>query len=75
MVDMLSKRKVKAVFVESSVPRKPLEAVIEGCKDKGHTVVIGGTLYSDAMGESGSPEGEYLGMLNSNVNTIVNALK
>lgn len=75
MVDMLSSRNVKAVFVESSVPRKPLEAVIQGCKDRGHKVVIGGTLYSDAMGDKGTPEGEYIGMLNSNVNIIVNALR
>jgi len=75
MVDLLSKRNVKAVFVESSVPKKPLEAVIEGCKDRGHKVVIGGTLYSDAMGDSGTPEGEYIGMLNSNVDKIVNALR
>lgn len=75
MVDLLTSRKVKAVFVESSVPKKPLEAVAAGCKDRGHTVLIGGTLFSDAMGQDGTPEGTYIGMVQANVRTIVNALK
>lgn len=75
MVDLLTSRKVKAVFVESSVPKKPLEAVAAGCKDRGHTVLIGGTLYSDAMGQDGTPEGTYIGMVQANVHTIVHALK
>ncbi len=75
LVDLLVKRKIKAVFVESSVPRKSIEAVVEGCKADGHNVIIGGELFSDAMGERGTPEGTYLGMVRHNVNTIVNALK
>lgn len=75
MVDLLIKRNIKAVFIESSVPQKPLEAVIEGCKQKGHTVSIGGTLYSDAMGKQGTTEGTYIGMVQHNINTIVKALK
>lgn len=73
--DMLVERKVKAVFVESSVPKKSIEAVIEGAKKKGHEVVIGGELFSDAMGKAGTPEGTYVGMVRHNVDTIVNALK
>lgn len=75
MVDMLVERKIRAVFVESSVPRKSIEAVVEGCRAKGHDVIIGGQLFSDAMGEEGTPEGSYLGMVRFNVNTIVDALK
>jgi manganese/zinc/iron transport system substrate-binding protein len=75
LVNLISKRGVKAVFVESSIPRRSIEAVVQGCKAKGHNVVIGGTLYSDAMGAEGSPEGTYIGMVRHNVDTIVKHLK
>jgi manganese/zinc/iron transport system substrate-binding protein len=73
--DYLVANKIKAVFVESSVPKKSIEAVIEGAKEKGHTIQIGGELFSDAMGASGTPEGTYIGMVRHNVDTIVKALK
>ena len=75
MVDLIIKRKVKAVFVESSVNERNLKAVIEGCKKKGWDVKIGGTLFSDAMGADDTPEGTYIGMIEHNTNAIVNALK
>ncbi|KAA3648915.1 MAG: manganese transporter [Bacteroidetes bacterium] len=75
LVKYISEHKIKAVFVESSVSDRSLKAVVEGCKSNGHQVKIGGTLYSDAMGESNTPEGTYIGMLSYNVNTIVNNLK
>ena len=75
MVDMIVEKKVKAIFVESSVPQRSIEAVQQGCLDRGHKVEIGGTLYSDAMGEVGSGADTYVGMVQSNVNTIVKALK
>ncbi|WP_438446460.1 metal ABC transporter solute-binding protein, Zn/Mn family [Gorillibacterium sp. sgz5001074] len=73
--DFLVERKIKAVFVESSVPKKTIEAVISGAKQQGHTVAVGGELFSDAMGEAGTPEGTYIGMVRHNVDTIVSALK
>ncbi|MFC3882494.1 metal ABC transporter solute-binding protein, Zn/Mn family [Bacillus songklensis] len=73
--DYLVEKKIKAVFVESSVPKKAIEAVVEGAKKKGHEVKIGGELFSDAMGEEGTEEGTYIGMVRHNVDTIVNALK
>ncbi|PLR95574.1 manganese transporter [Bacillus sp. T33-2] len=73
--DYLVDNKIKAVFVESSVPQKAIEAVIEGAKEKGHDVKVGGELYSDAMGEAGTEEGTYVGMVRHNVDTIVKALK
>lgn len=73
--DMLVERGIKAVFIESSVPKKSIEAVIEGAKSKGHDVVIGGELFSDAMGKEGTEEGTYIGMVRHNVDTIVHALK
>ncbi|MFD2822419.1 metal ABC transporter solute-binding protein, Zn/Mn family [Lacinutrix iliipiscaria] len=68
-------KKVKAIFVESSVPKRTIEALQAAVNSKGHEVVIGGTLYSDALGNAGTVEGTYIGMFEYNVNTIVNALK
>nr|WP_159886471.1 zinc ABC transporter substrate-binding protein [Paenibacillus puerhi] len=73
--DYLVTQKIKAVFVESSVPKKSIEAVIQGAAKQGHELKIGGELFSDAMGEAGTPEGTYIGMVRHNVDTIVKALK
>jgi len=75
MVDRIVERQVKAIFVESSVPARSIEAVRQGCLNRGFEVVIGGTLYSDAMGGAGSGADSYVGMVESNVNTIVGALR
>ena len=74
LVDFLVERNIPAVFVETSVSQKNVRALIEGAKAKGHDVKIGGELFSDAMGETGSYEGTYLGMLDHNITTIVRAL-
>lgn len=66
---------VKAIFVESSVPKRTIEALQAAVNSKGHNVIIGGSLYSDALGNAGTIEGTYIGMFEYNVNTIVNALK
>jgi manganese/zinc/iron transport system substrate-binding protein len=68
-------RNIKAIFVESSVPKRTIEALQAAVKSKGHDVEIGGTLYSDALGNAGTVEGTYIGMFEYNVNTIVGALK
>ncbi|WP_303316407.1 zinc ABC transporter substrate-binding protein [Flavivirga abyssicola] len=68
-------KNVKAVFVESSVPKRTIEALQAAVNSKGHQVTIGGSLYSDALGNADSIEGTYIGMFEYNVNTIVNALK
>lgn len=75
MVEYIIKNKVKAVFVETSVNQKSMEAVIEGCKEKGYDLKIGANLYSDAMGDKGTSGGTYLGMVKYNVTSIVNALR
>lgn len=75
MVSMIVERKIPAVFVESSVPRRNIDALVEGVQGRGHEVRIGGELFSDAMGEEGTPEGTYLGMVRSNVRTIVEGLR
>jgi len=74
LVDMLVSRQIGAVFVESSVSDRAMRALIEGAAAQGHEVQIGGTLFSDAMGEDGSYEGTYIGMIDHNVTTITGAL-
>lgn len=66
---------VKAIFVESSVPKRTIEALQASVKAQNHNVTIGGILYSDALGNANTVEGTYIGMFTYNVNTIVNALK
>jgi len=75
LVDTLSSRGIPAVFWESSVPRKTVEALVEGCASRGHRVAIGGELFSDAVGKSGTPEATLAGMLKHNTRTIVAALR
>lgn len=73
LVDFIIENEVPAIFVESSVPKKSIEAVIEGCRAKGHKVKLGGTLYSDALGGKDSGADTYIGMLLTNTKTFVNA--
>ncbi len=68
-------KQVKAVFVETSVPQRTIEALQAAVAAKDFQIDIGGTLYSDALGSKGTPEAEYIGMFRANVSTIVNALK
>lgn len=75
LVNFIVKQKIKAVFVESSIPKKSLEAVVKGCLERKHQVKIGGMLYSDAMGETDTPTGTYLGMVKANMETIVKSLQ
>lgn len=74
LVDLLVERDVRAVFVESTVSQRNINALIEGAAARGHTVVIGGELFSDAMGADGTYEGTYLGMIDHNASTVARAL-
>jgi manganese/zinc/iron transport system substrate-binding protein len=74
IVDLLVKRRIPAVFVESSVSDKNVKALIEGAASRGHKVTIGGELFSDAMGLPGTYEGTYVGMIDHNVTVIAAAL-
>lgn len=74
LVNTLVERQIGAVFVESSVSDRNIRALIEGAAAQGHEVIIGGELYSDAMGPDGSYEGTYLGMIDHNVTVISRAL-
>lgn len=75
VVDLVVDNAVPAIFVESSVPRRAIEAVQAACRDRGHAVAIGGELFSDALGAQGTPEGSYPGMVAHNVDAIVEALR
>jgi manganese/zinc/iron transport system substrate-binding protein len=74
IVDTLVARKIPAVFVETSVSEKNVRALIEGAASRGHQVTIGGSLFSDAMGNPGTYEGSYIGMIDHNVTIITRAL-
>ncbi|MFH1806971.1 MAG: zinc ABC transporter substrate-binding protein [Pseudomonadota bacterium] len=74
LVDMIVNRKIAAAFVESSVSDRNIRALIEGANARGQAVSIGGTLYSDAMGDPGTYEGTYIGMIDHNVTVITRAL-
>lgn len=74
LVQLLIEQKLPAVFVESSVSPKNISALVEGAAAGDHKVTIGGELFSDAMGPSGTVEGTYLGMIDHNVTTVVRAL-
>ncbi|WP_181705488.1 metal ABC transporter solute-binding protein, Zn/Mn family [Chthonobacter rhizosphaerae] len=73
-VDVLVNRGIRAIFVESSVSDRNVKALIEGAAARGHTVTIGGQIYSDAMGRPGTYEGTYVGMIDHNATVIARAL-
>lgn len=75
VVSLVVDRRVPAIFVEASVPRRSIEAVQAAVRSRGHEAAIGGQLYSDSLGAAGSPAGTYPGMVRANVTTIVNALR
>lgn len=67
-------RDIKAVFIESSIPRQTIESVLAEARAQGHEATIGGELYGDAAGEEGTPEGTYIGMLRHNIDLIADGL-
>ncbi len=74
LATFIAERRIPAIFVESSVSSRSLEAVKAAVKSKGFDVEIGGELFSDAMGNEGTPEGTYIGMVRHNIDTIARAL-
>ncbi len=71
---MIIERKIPAVFIESAVNKRTIEALVEPCRAAGFDLKIGGELFADAMGEAGTEESIYNGMIRHNVRTIVEAL-
>lgn len=74
VVDLVVSRRIPAIFVESSVPHRSIEAVQAACRQRGHEVKIGGELFSDSLGPAHEESGSYAGMVRRNVETIVAAL-
>ena len=70
----IAERKIAAIFVETSVPQRTIEAVQAAVRSRGFETRVGGSLFSDAMGDAGTPEGTYVGMVRRNAETIFNAL-
>jgi manganese/zinc/iron transport system substrate-binding protein len=75
LASFIVEKQIPAIFVESSVPQRNIEAVQAAVQAQGFNVQIGGSLFSDAMGSEGTPEGTYIGMVKHNIDTIVAALK
>ncbi|RJP54607.1 MAG: manganese transporter [Anaerolineaceae bacterium] len=75
LANFIVEKQIPAIFVESSVPQRNVEAVQAAVQAQGFDVQIGGSLFSDAMGNEGTPEGTYIGMVRHNIDTIVAALK
>lgn len=74
LADFIAARRIPAIFVESSVSPRSIQAVREAVRARGYDVSLGGSLYSDALGSPGSPEGGYVGMVRHNIDTIAEAL-
>jgi manganese/zinc/iron transport system substrate-binding protein len=74
LVQFIVERQIPAIFIETSVPQRNVEAVQAAARSRGWQLTIGGELFSDAMGNPGSVEGTYVGMVRHNIDTIVNAL-
>ncbi len=75
LVDLLVNKKIRAVFIESSVSRKNIDSLVEGARSRGHQVHVSSReLFSDAMGPSGSYEGTYIGMLDHNITLVAREL-
>lgn len=75
LATFIARNRIPAIFVESSVSSRTVEAVREAVRARGLDVEIGGSLFSDAMGNPGTPEGTYIGMVRHNVDTIVAGLR
>ncbi|GAB1455369.1 MAG: zinc ABC transporter substrate-binding protein [Spirochaetia bacterium] len=74
LAQYIADNRIAAIFIESSVPKRNVEALQAAVKSRGFAVEIGGELFSDAMGDPGTAEGTYLGMVRHNIDTIANAL-
>ena len=74
LADYIAENKIRSLFVESSVSDKSIRALQAAVKSRGGNVEIGGELFSDAMGNTGTFEGTYIGMVTHNIDTIVAGL-
>ena len=71
----IAERRIPAIFVETSVSPRSIEAVQAAVRARDFEVSIGGNLYSDALGGAGTGAETYEGMIRHNVDTITGALE
>jgi manganese/zinc/iron transport system substrate-binding protein len=74
LVDILTQKKITAVFTESTVSEKNISALVDGVRNAGGEIKIGDSLYSDSMGNRGTYFGTYIGMIDHNISTITKFL-
>ncbi|MFA5447268.1 MAG: zinc ABC transporter substrate-binding protein [Sphaerochaeta sp.] len=74
LAQYIVEHQIRAIFIESSVPQRIVHSMQQAVKARGFDVAIGGELFSDAMGDAGTHEGTFQGMVEHNINTIVGAL-
>jgi manganese/zinc/iron transport system substrate-binding protein len=74
LADFIVERQIPAIFVETSVPARNIEALQAAVESRGFDVEIGGHLFSDAMGDEESGGNTYILMVRHNIDTIVGAL-
>jgi manganese/zinc/iron transport system substrate-binding protein len=74
VADFVRERGVVAVFPETTINPRTIEALVREVQAQGATLTLGTALYSDAMGDPGTPEGTYIGMIRHNVASVVAAL-
>ena len=75
VVEYIVNNDVPAIFAEASLPRRTIDAVVQAVEVRGKTVALGPELYSDTLGEPGTLQESYLGMVRSVVDRIVDALR
>lgn len=75
LADYIVEHQIKAIFIESSVPPKTIEALQAAVQAQGFAVNIGGELYSDSLGDAASGTETYIQTIKANIDTIVDALK
>lgn len=75
LAQFIADRRIKALFIETSVPPKNIRALQAAVKARGFDVRLGGELYSDSLGDRSSGHDTYLTTLEANVDTLVKALK
>lgn len=74
LANFIVEQEINAVFVESSVSPRNIEALIEAVRSRGHEVENAGELYSDALGSEEEDAETYIKMYQANIDTIVDAL-
>ncbi len=74
LAEEIARRRIPAVFVETSVPERYVRALRDAVAARGFEVSLGGSLYSDALGNPGTTQETYVGTVRSNVETIAAAL-